>query len=266
MMNMNQTTKNVMCSCLTKYSRSVGTITSTNHLGHHMNYYCNKNNCTTMHGRRWYTVPIVVESGTISERAFDIYSRLLRERIIMVHGEVTDQMASVVTAQLLFLEAEHPNKPISMYINSPGGLVTAGMAIYDTMQYIGPDIHTICMGQAASMGSLLLAGGTKGYRSALPNARIMIHQPSGGARGMASDIAIQAQEILRTRHQLNQLYVYHTNQLLENIEKAMDRDTFFDAKQAQEFGIIDTIWTRREGDATTATTTESSSPKGETKS
>jgi ATP-dependent Clp protease, protease subunit len=201
----------------------------------------NNNNCNS----RSYTIPIVVESGSLGERSFDIYSRLLRERIICVHGPVTDQMASVVTAQLLFLESEHPDKAVYMYINSPGGLVTAGMAMYDTMQYIGPDVHTICMGQAASMGSLLLAGGAKGFRFALPNARIMLHQPSGGAQGMASDIQIQANEILRTRARLNQLYVHHTNQPLDVIERVMDRDHFMDVEQATEFGVIDKVLEKR---------------------
>mmetsp|Transcript_41547 Transcript_41547/g.46918 ORF Transcript_41547/g.46918 Transcript_41547/m.46918 type:complete len:336 (-) Transcript_41547:285-1292(-) len=169
----------------------------------------NNNGSRNSVSKRWYTIPVVVESGALGERSFDIYSRLLRERIICVHGEVTDQMASVVTAQLLFLEAEDPDKPLFMYINSPGGSVTAGMAMYDTMQYIRPDVHTIAMGQAASMGSLLLAGGSTGCRSALPNATIMLHQPSGGAQGMASDIVIRANELLRVRSKLNDLYVYH---------------------------------------------------------
>lgn len=193
-------------------------------------------------------VPVVLESGAGGERSFDIYSRLLRERIICVHGEVTDAMASVVTAQLLFLEAEAPDKPLYMYINSPGGLVTAGMAMYDTMQYVRPDVHTICMGQAASMGSLLLAGGTPGCRSALPNARIMLHQPRGGAQGMASDIDIQAQEILRTRSNLNNLYCHHTGQPLETIERVMDRDTFMSVQQALDFGVIDKILDKRSRD------------------
>lgn len=192
-----------------------------------------------------YTVPIVVESGAMGERSFDIYSRLLRERIICVHGEVTDQMASLVTAQLLFLEAEHPSKPVFMYINSPGGLVTAGLAMYDTMQYIRPDVHTICMGQAASMGSLLLAGGAENCRFALPNARIMLHQPSGGAQGMAADIEIQAKEILRTRARLNEIYVRHTGQKLKELERVMDRDFFMSTQQALEFGIIDGILDKR---------------------
>lgn len=190
-------------------------------------------------------MPIVVESGTNGERSFDIYSRLLRERIICVHGEVNDAMASVVSAQLLFLEAEAPEKPVYMYINSPGGLVTAGMAMYDTMQYIHPEVHTICMGQAASMGSLLLAGGSPGCRFALPNARIMLHQPSGGAQGMASDIEIQAREILRTRANLNKLYVHHTGRELAEIEAVMDRDTFMDVNQAVDFGVIDEVLTKR---------------------
>lgn len=198
---------------------------------------------------RFITVPIVVESGTLGERSFDIYSRLLRERIICVHGEVTDHMASLVTAQLLFLESEDPNRPVYMYINSPGGLVTAGMAMYDTMQYIRPDVHTICMGQAASMGSLLLAGGCSNHRYALPNSRIMLHQPSGGAQGMASDIDIQAREILRTRANLNRLYANHTGQALEDIERVMDRDTFMDVHQALAFGVIDRIVDKREVDA-----------------
>jgi ATP-dependent Clp protease protease subunit len=198
--------------------------------------------------RLFYTVPIVVESGAMGERSFDIFSRLLRERIICVHGEVTDVMASLVTAQLLFLESEDPNQPVSMYINSPGGLVTAGMAIYDTMQYIRPEVHTMCLGQAASMGSLLLAGGTKGHRQALPNSRIMLHQPSGGAQGMASDIEIQAREILRTRANLNRLFVQHTDQPLEEIERVMDRDYFMDVHQAMEFGVIDRIVAARGGD------------------
>jgi ATP-dependent Clp protease, protease subunit len=199
-------------------------------------------------GSRSYTIPIVVESGALGERSFDIYSRLLRERIICVHGEVSDQMASLVTAQLLFLESEHPEKPVYMYINSPGGLVTAGMAIYDTMQYIQNDVHTICLGQAASMGSLLLTGGTHGHRMALPNARIMLHQPSGGAQGMAADIDIQAREILRTRARLNLLYVHHTQQELSEIERVMDRDYFMTVQQALEFGLIDKILDKRTRD------------------
>jgi len=190
-------------------------------------------------------IPMVVESTPYGERSFDIFSRLLRERIICLHGGVDDHTASLITAQLLFLEAEQPEKPLFMYINSPGGVVTSGMAIYDTMQYIQPDVHTICMGQASSMGSLLLAAGAPGCRFALPNARIMLHQPRGGAEGMATDIDIQAKEILRTRQNLNQLYCKHTGQQLEDIERVMDRDTFMSAEQAQEFGIIDKVIDKR---------------------
>jgi ATP-dependent Clp protease protease subunit len=203
---------------------------------------------TTTTAVRSYTVPIVIESGALGERSFDIFSRLLRERIVCVHGEVTDVMASLVTAQLLFLEAENPDQPVSMYINSPGGLVTAGMAMYDTMQYIRPEVHTICMGQAASMGSVLLAGGEPGHRYALPNARIMLHQPSGGAQGMAADIDIQAREILRTRANLNRIMAEHTKQPIEEIERVMDRDFFMDTQQAKEFGVIDEILSKRTKD------------------
>ena len=198
--------------------------------------------------RTMITIPTVLESGAMGERAFDIYSRLLRERIICVHGEVTDMMSSLVTAQLLFLEAEAPKKPISMYINSPGGSVTAGLAIYDTMQYVQPQINTIAMGQAASMGSLLLCGGSPGCRMALPNATIMLHQPSGGAQGQASDIHIAAQNIIDTRERLNQIYVKHTGQNLEDIERVMDRDTFMDVPQAIDFGVVDSVLTKRELD------------------
>mmetsp|Transcript_21807 Transcript_21807/g.51196 ORF Transcript_21807/g.51196 Transcript_21807/m.51196 type:complete len:285 (+) Transcript_21807:98-952(+) len=208
--------------------------------------------------RHLATIPIVIESGGLGERSFDIFSRLLRERIICVHGPVDDHMASLVTAQLLFLESEHPEKPIYMYINSPGGVVTAGMAMYDTMQYIRPKVHTICMGQAASMGSLLLAGGSPGCRLALPNARIMLHQPSGGAQGMAADIDIQAKEILRTRANLNSLYVHHTGQPLEEIERVMDRDFFMDVQQAKEFGVIDTILDKRDSKKTADETAKGS--------
>ena len=186
-------------------------------------------------------VPVVVEPTARGERSFDIYSRLLRERIIFVTGQVEDHMASLIVAQLLFLEAENPSKDISMYINSPGGVVTAGMAIHDTMQYIKPRVATLCIGQAASMGSLLLAAGEPGMRRALPNARIMIHQPSGGARGMASDIEIQAREILRMRNRLNSLYVDYTGKPLEEVERRMDRDTFLEADEAQAFGLIDEV-------------------------
>ena len=193
---------------------------------------------------------MVLETSARGERAYDIYSRLLRERIICVHGPVTDELASVVCAQLLYLEAESPSRPLSMYINSPGGLVTAGLAIYDTMQYIAPKVSTICMGQAASMGSLLLAGGAEGMRFALPNARIMLHQPSGGASGMASDIKIQAEEILRTRARLNDLYLKHCKKpTLQEIEKVMERDTFMSVEQAMEFGVIDAVLSKRKHEA-----------------
>ncbi len=192
-------------------------------------------------------VPAVVESTPRYERVMDIYSRLLRERIICVHGPVEDQLSSIVTSQLLFLEAEDPDKAIYMYINSPGGVVTAGLAIYDTMQYIKPEVSTICFGQAASMGSLLLAGGSPGKRFALPNSKIMLHQPSGGVQGMASDIEIQAQEILRTKSRLNMLYHHHTGQAIDSIEKIMDRDTYMTAEDAQSYGVIDYILTTREG-------------------
>ncbi|BDW81714.1 ATP-dependent Clp protease proteolytic subunit [Erythrobacter sp. Dej080120_24] len=190
-------------------------------------------------------VPVVVEQTSRGERSFDIFSRLLRERIVFVTGQVEDGMASLITAQLLFLESENPSKPISMYINSPGGVVTAGMAIHDTMQYIKPRVSTVCMGQAASMGSFLLAAGEPGMRVALPNARIMIHQPSGGARGMASDIEIQAREILRIKARMNDLYVKYTGQSLEEIEKAMDRDTFLEAEEAKKFGLVDKVFETR---------------------
>ncbi len=190
-------------------------------------------------------IPVVVEQSSRGERSFDIYSRLLRERIIFVTGEVEDHMASVIVAQLLFLESENPSKDISMYINSPGGVVTAGLAIHDTMQYIKPRVSTVCIGQACSMGSFLLAAGEPGMRIALPNARIMIHQPSGGARGMASDIEIQAREILRLRQRMNQHYANYTGKTLEEIEKAVDRDTWLDAAEAKEFGLVDKVFESR---------------------
>jgi ATP-dependent Clp protease protease subunit len=190
-------------------------------------------------------VPMVVEQTSRGERSFDIFSRLLRERIVFVTGQVEDTMASLIVAQLLFLESENPSKDISMYINSPGGVVTAGMAIHDTMQYIRPKVSTVCIGQAASMGSFLLAAGEPGMRIALPNSRIMVHQPSGGARGMASDIEIQAREILRIRKRMNDLYVQYTGQSLEEIEKAMDRDTFLEADEALEFGLVDKVFESR---------------------
>ncbi|MGV3729808.1 MAG: ATP-dependent Clp endopeptidase proteolytic subunit ClpP [Sphingopyxis sp.] len=192
-------------------------------------------------------VPVVVEQTSRGERSFDIFSRLLRERIVFVTGEVEDQMASLIVAQLLFLESENPKKDIYMYINSPGGVVTAGMAIHDTMQYIRPRVGTVCIGQAASMGSFLLAAGEPGMRVALTNARVMVHQPSGGARGMASDIEIQAKEILRIRKRMNDLYVKYTGKSLKEIEKAMDRDTFLEADEAKEFGIVDHVYDRRPG-------------------
>ena len=189
-------------------------------------------------------VPVVVESTSRGERSFDIFSRLLRERIVFITGQVEDNMASVIVAQLLFLESEN-SQDISMYINSPGGVVTAGMAIHDTMQYIKPKVRTVCIGQAASMGSFLLAAGEPGMRVALPNARIMIHQPSGGARGMASDIEIQAREILRIKASMNDLYVKYTGKKLDEIEKAMDRDTFLEAEEALKFGLVDKVFAHR---------------------
>ena len=191
-------------------------------------------------------VPMVVEQTNRGERSYDIYSRLLKERIIFLTGPVDDHISSLVVAQLLFLEADNPKKDISFYINSPGGIVTAGLAMYDTMQYIRPKIATICIGQACSMGSLLLAAGEPGMRYALPNARIMIHQPSGGARGQAADIEIQAREILKLRERLNKMYVKHTGQTLEAVEKAMDRDNFMSAEEAQKFGLIDHVYTSRD--------------------
>jgi len=190
-------------------------------------------------------VPMVVEQTNRGERAYDIYSRLLKERIIFVTGPVEDYMASLVTAQLLFLEAENPKKEISMYINSPGGIVTSGMAIYDTMQFIRPPVSTLCTGQAASMGSLLLTAGEAGMRYALPNARIMVHQPSGGFQGQASDIERHAQEILSLRARLNSIYAQHTGQSIKKIEDALERDTFMTADAAKEFGLIDEVIVKR---------------------
>ena len=186
-------------------------------------------------------IPMVVEKSNRGERAYDIYSRLLKERIIFVTGPVEDYMASVIIAQLLFLEAENPKKEVSMYINSPGGVVSSGLAIYDTMQYIKPEVSTLCIGQAASMGSLLLAAGAPNKRFSLPNSRIMVHQPSGGFQGQASDIERHAQEILSLRSRLNDIYVKHTGQSLKSIEKALDRDTFMTASDSKEFGIIDKV-------------------------
>ncbi len=190
-------------------------------------------------------VPMVVEQTGRGERSYDIFSRLLKERIIFLTGAVDDTIASLVVAQLLFLEAENPDKDINFYINSPGGIVTSGMAMYDTMQYIKPKVATICIGQACSMGSLLLAAGEPGMRYALPNARIMVHQPSGGAQGQATDIEIQAREILKLRSRLNEIYVKHTGKKLSDIEKAMDRDNFMDAGEAKKFGIIDQVFEKR---------------------
>ena len=186
-------------------------------------------------------IPMVVEQSNRGERAYDIYSRLLKERIIFVTGPVEDYMSSVIIAQLLFLEAENPKKEVSMYINSPGGVVSSGLAIYDTMQYIKPEVSTLCIGQAASMGSLLLAAGAPNKRFSLPNSRIMVHQPSGGFQGQASDIERHAQEILSLRSRLNDIYVKHTGQSLKSIEKALDRDTFMTAGDSKEFGIIDKV-------------------------
>ncbi len=191
-------------------------------------------------------VPMVIEQTSRGERSFDIFSRLLKERIIFLTGEVNDEVSSLVCAQLLFLEAEDPKKDIFLYINSPGGVVTSGMAMYDTMQYISCDVNTLCIGQACSMGSLLLAGGTKGKRFALPNARIMIHQPSGGFRGQATDIEIHAKEILDMKKRLNQIYAYHTGKKLNVIEAAMERDNFMTPQEAKKFGLIDHVVTSRE--------------------
>ncbi|MFD1624396.1 ATP-dependent Clp endopeptidase proteolytic subunit ClpP [Azospirillum griseum] len=192
-------------------------------------------------------VPMVIEQTNRGERAYDIYSRLLKERIIFLVGGVNDTVASLICSQLLFLESENPTKDIALYINSPGGYVSAGLAIYDTMQYIRPQVSTVCMGQAASMGSLLLAAGAPGKRFSLPNSRIMIHQPSGGAQGQASDIEIQAQEILKLRSRLNDIYVRHTGQTLDTIESAMERDKFMSATEAKDFGLIDEVVERRPG-------------------
>jgi len=194
-------------------------------------------------------VPMVVEQTNRGERAYDIYSRLLKERIIFLTGPVDDHVSSLICAQLMYLESENPSKDISFYINSPGGIVTAGLAIYDTMNYIRPDISTVCFGQAASMGSLLLTAGTKGKRYGLPNSRIMIHQPSGGFQGQATDIDIHAREILSLRARLNQIYVDHTGQSIEVIEQRMDRDSFLSPEDAKEFGLIDDVVDSR-GDIT----------------
>jgi len=190
-------------------------------------------------------VPMVVEQTARGERAFDIYSRLLKERIIFLSGPVDDNVASLVTAQLIYLEADNPKKEINFYINSPGGVVTSGMAIYDTMQYVRPVVSTLCFGQAASMGSLLLCGGEAGQRFALPHSRVMLHQPSGGAQGQVSDVQIHAEEMIKLRTRLNKLYVKHTGQKLGVVEKALERDNFLDAEQALEFGLIDKIMKKR---------------------
>ena len=197
-------------------------------------------------------VPMVVEQTARGERAYDIYSRLLKDRLIFIVGGIDDHVANLVVAQLLFLESENPDKDVHLYINSPGGIVTAGLSIYDTMQFIKPDVSTICIGQAASMGSLLLAGGTKGKRYCLPHSRIMIHQPSGGFQGQASDIDIHAREVLKLRQRLNEIMAKHTGQTVERVERDSDRDNFMDAEAAVEYGLIDTVLDKRLG----------SSPKG----
>jgi len=197
-------------------------------------------------------VPMVVEQTSRGERAYDIYSRLLKERVVFVVGPIDDYMANVIVAQLLFLESENPDKDINLYINSPGGVVTAGLAIYDTMQYIRCDVSTMCIGQASSAASLLLMAGAKGKRYALPNSRVMIHQPSGGAQGQATDIEIQAREILYLRGRLNGLYVKHTGQTLEQIERDMERDRFMSGDDAKAYGLIDQVLERRPGDAAAA--------------
>ncbi len=195
-------------------------------------------------------VPIVVEQTGRGERAYDIFSRLLKERIVFIGTPIDDTIASLVIAQLLFLESEDPDKDIHLYVNSPGGSVTAGLAIYDTMQYIRPDVSTICIGMAASMAAVLLAGGAKGKRTALPNARIMIHQPWGGVQGTASDISIQAEEILKTKKRINEILSHHTGRTFEQIQKDTDRDYYLAALEAKEYGLIDNVLTRREGKET----------------
>ena len=190
-------------------------------------------------------IPMVVEQSSRGERAYDIYSRLLKERIVFVVGTINDNVASLVTAQLLYLESENPKKEIYLYINSPGGLVTAGLGIYDTMQYIKPDVSTLCIGQAASMGSFLLAAGQKGKRFSLPNSRIMVHQPSAGFQGQATDIEIHANEVLALKKRLNEIYSKHTNQSVDNIKKALERDNFMTPENAKEFGLIDKVVEKR---------------------
>lgn len=194
-------------------------------------------------------VPMVVEQTSRGERAYDIYSRLLKERVIFLVGGIDDHVANVIVAQMLFLEAENPEKDISLYINSPGGIVTAGLAIYDTMQFIKPDVSTICVGQACSAGSMLLMAGAKGKRYALPNSRVMIHQPSGGAQGQATDIEIQAREILYLRQRLNELYSRHTGQPIDQIQRDMERDRFLSAEAARDYGLIDHVLERRPEDS-----------------
>lgn len=193
-------------------------------------------------------VPMVVEQTNRGERAYDIFSRLLKERIIFVTGGIEDTMASLITAQLLFLEAENPKKEISMYINSPGGIVTSGMAVYDTMQFIRPAVSTLCIGQAASMGSLLLCAGQKGMRFALPNARIMVHQPSGGFQGQATDIELHAREIIALKARLNEIYARHTGQDIEKVESSLERDNFMTAEAAKEWGLVDEVIDKRPDD------------------
>jgi ATP-dependent Clp protease protease subunit len=199
-------------------------------------------------------VPMVVEQTNRGERAYDIFSRLLKERIIFITGAIEDGMSTLVVAQLLFLEAENPKKEISMYINSPGGVVTSGMAIYDTMQFIRPAVSTLCVGQAASMGSLLLTAGEKGQRFALPNARVMLHQPSGGFQGQASDIERHAEDIVKMKRRLEDMYVKHTGQTREKIERTLDRDHFMTAEESQKFGLIDSVIDKRPVDETAAKT------------
>ena len=191
-------------------------------------------------------IPMVVEQSNRGERAYDIYSRLLKERIVFIVGSINDNVASLVTAQLLFLESEDPKKEISLYINSPGGLVTAGLGIYDTIQYVKPDVSTLCIGQAASMGSFLLAAGTKGKRFSLPNSRIMVHQPSAGFQGQATDIEIHAKEVLSLKKRLNEIYSKHTNKSVEEIKPALERDNFMTPEDAKDFGLIDKVVDKRE--------------------
>ena len=198
-------------------------------------------------------VPMVVEQTARGERAFDIYSRLLKERIIFMTGPVFDQVSSLICAQLLFLESENPNKDIALYINSPGGVVSSGLAMYDTMQYIRSPVSTVCIGQAASMGSLLLCAGAKDKRYALPNSRVMVHQPSGGAQGQATDIEIQAREILKLRQRLNEIYVHHTGQPIDAIERKLERDSYMSAEEARDFGLVDHVVEKRPLPATETT-------------